>query len=312
MAADQVVGLGGRHILLTGATGMVGAPLARVLARDNIVYGGARFSNGAAHGALAEAGVTPVRVDLGAADFAEVPADVDVVLNFAVARSNDWSADFATNVDGVALLMEHCVTRCDRLEAFLHCSTAGVYQSQGQVLLTESAPLGDSHRAAGFETYSLSKIAVEPLVRHTAARLGLPTVIARLSVPYGDTFGWPCFQLLMIERGIPLNVHPDAPSRYSPLHLDDIAASLPVLLGAASVPATVVNWGGDETVALEEWCGYLGELVGAEPVFTVDPNAIPPLPLDLSRLHALGFHSTVDWRDGMRRLVAASRGATAQ
>jgi nucleoside-diphosphate-sugar epimerase len=300
------VALAGKRILLTGATGMVGAPLAAALAADNTVYGGARFSNASARDALATAGVTPVRVDLGAADFADVPSDVDVVLNFAVARSNDWDADFAANVDGVASLMEHCAASCPTLEAFFHCSTAGVYESQGQTLLTESSPLGDSHRAAGFATYSLSKIAAESLVKHTAARLELPTVIARLSVPYGDTFGWPYFQLLMMRGGMVLAVHPDAPSRYSPLHLDDIAASIPVLLDAASVPALVVNWGGDELVSVEEWCTYLGELAGTEAVFEVDPNAIPPLPLDVSRLHELGFHSSVPWRDGMRRLVEAS------
>jgi nucleoside-diphosphate-sugar epimerase len=298
--------LEGKRILLTGATGMVGAPLAAVLAKDNTVYGGARFSNASARDALAAAGVTPVRVDLGAGDFADVPSDVEVVLNFAVARSNDWDADFAANVDGVASLMEHCAVSCPSLEAFFHCSTAGVYESQGQSLLTESSPLGDSHRAAGFATYSLSKIAAESLVKHTAVRLGLATVIARLSVPYGDTFGWPYFQLLMMRGGMALAVHPDAPSRYSPLHLDDIAASLPVLLAAASVPAVVVNWGGDELVAVEEWCTYLGELAGVEAVFEADPNAIPPLPLDVSRLQELGFHSSVSWRDGMRRLVEAS------
>src|SRR5262245_41774610 len=136
---------------------MVGAPLAATLAADNTVYGGARFSNSAARDALAAAGVSPVRVDLGAGDFAEIPTDVEVVLNFAVARSNDWEADFDTNVDGVASLMDHCAASCPALEAFFHCSTAGVYESQGQTLLTESSPLGDSHRAAGFTTYSLSK-----------------------------------------------------------------------------------------------------------------------------------------------------------
>ena len=111
---------------------------------------------------------------------------------------------------------------------------------------------------------------------------------------------------MMMQGGMALAVHPDAPSRYSPLHLDDIVGSLP-LLAAASVPATVVNWGGDEVVSVEEWCTFLGELVGIEAVFEVDPNAIPPLPLDVSRLHELGFHSTVSWRDGLRRLVDASK-----
>ena len=33
---------------------------------------------------------------------------------------------------------------------------------------------------------------------------------------------------------------------------------------AADVPATVVNWGGQEQVSLEEWCEELARLTGAE------------------------------------------------
>jgi nucleoside-diphosphate-sugar epimerase len=297
--------LTGKRILVTGATGMVGGPLAQALAADNTVVGGARFSNPKAREELEASGATAVRVDLGEADFDEIPDDLDYVLNFAVARSNDWEADFAANVEGVALLMERCVG----IDAFFQCSTAGVYESQGQTPLSESAPLGDSHRAAGYQTYSISKIAAESLVQHTASRLNMPTVIARLSVPYGDTFGWQTFQVMMVERDIPIGVHPDAPSLYAPLHLVDIVGSLPYLLAAASVPATVVNWGGDENVAVEDWCALIGDLVGKEPVMQVDANAIPSLPLDVTRLNDLGFHSTVSWQDGIRRMVETSRAA---
>lgn len=297
--------LTGKRILVTGATGMAGGPLARALAADNTVFGGARFTNEQKRAELESSGATAVRVDLGSADFDEIPADLDYVLNFAVARSNDWEADFAANVEGVALLMEHCKD----VEAFFQCSTAGVYESQGQVPLPETAPLGDSHRAAGFQTYSISKIAAESIVQHTATRLGLPTVIARLSVPYGDDFGWPSFQLMMIERDIPIGVHPIGPSLYAPIHLVDMVGSIPYLLAAASVPATVVNWGG-EIVAVEEWSAFIGDLAGKAPVIAVDENAIPSLPVELTRLHELGFHSSISWQEGMRRLVASSHAAS--
>jgi nucleoside-diphosphate-sugar epimerase len=301
----DVAPLTGKRILVTGATGMVGGPLAMALAADNTVFGGARFTNEQKRAELEASGATAVRVDVGSADFDEIPDDLDYVFNFAVARSNDWDADFAANVEGVALLMD----RCQNVDAFFQCSTAGVYESQGLVPLSETSPLGDSHRAAGMHTYSISKIAGEAIVQHTAKRLGIPTVITRLSVPYGDTFGWPTFQLMMIERDIPIGVHPIGPSLYAPLHLIDIVGSLPHLLAAASVPATVVNWGGDENVAVEEWCAFIGDLIGKEPLITLDENAIPSLPLDVTRLHELGFHSSVSWQDGMRRLVAASRAA---
>ena len=81
---------------------------------------------------------------------------------------------------------------------------------------------------------------------------------------------------------------------------------VPALLGAASVPATVVNWGGDQAVSIEEWCGYLGELTGIEPQLRAH-RATPSTAcsMDLTRMHELVRPTTVDWRDGMRRMVAA-------
>ncbi len=54
------------------------------------------------------------------------------------------------------------------------------------------------------------------------------------------------------------------PMPYSPIHDDDISAQLEPLLDAADVPATIVNWGGDEPVSVQEWSAYFGELLGVE------------------------------------------------
>ena len=80
----------------------------------------------------------------------------------------------------------------------------------------------------GMTTYSISKIAGEVLVRHAAKRLGVPTVIARLNVPYGDTYGWMLFHLMMMERDMPIPVHTDQPTAFTPIHADDIARQHPV------------------------------------------------------------------------------------
>ena len=209
---------------------------------------------------------------------------------------------------GFLLLMhrdENVAQLCVGIDAFFQCSTAGVYESQGKAPLAETAPLGDSHRAAGYQTYSISKIAAESLVQHTATRLDMPTVIARLSVPYGDTFGWQTFQVMMVERDIPIGVHPDAPSLYAPLHLVDIVGSLPYLLAAASVPATIVNWGGDEETSVEGWCEYFGELVDRDVRFEHTTNTIGGIPTDNTRRRELVGPTRVGWKDGMRRMVAA-------
>ena len=99
-------------------------------------------------------------------------------------------------------------------------------------------------------------------------------------------------------------VPPGGPARYNPIHEDDFIATLPRLLDAASVPATTVNWCGEQTVSLQEWCGYLGSLVGREPVFEESAQALRGGPTDVTRMRELVGGTTVDWRDGMRRMAA--------
>ena len=65
------------------------------------------------------------------------------------------------------------------------------------------------------------------------------------------------------------------------------------------MPATVVNWGGDEVVSVEEWCDLLGELIDKPVNYTHSEATIPSIIVDLTKLHDLGFHSTVSWQDGI-------------
>ncbi len=295
----------GKKILVTGVTGWVAGPVAAALAAaGNDVYGAARFKDPAQRGPIEAAGVHPISIDLTRSRFDEVPTDVDLVFNFAVAKVNSFDLAFAGNAEGPANLMEVC----KGAEAFLHCSSTAVYEPDDHNPRAESDALGDSHRPmAGMTTYSISKIAGEVLVRHTSARLGLPTVIARLNVPYGDTYGWMTFHLMMMEHNMPVTVHVDQPTSYSPIHSDDIIRSLPYLLSLASAPATIVNWGGDEVTSIEEWCEEIGRLTGLSPTFEPTEATIAAIIPDLTRLHSTGFATEIGWREGIRRQIAATR-----
>ena len=294
--------LSGRRIVITGVTGQVARPLAISLARDNDVVGAARFTDGTARQELEAAGVRCVPVDLVAGAVAGLPGDADFVLHFAVAKTNDWEIDLAANSGGLAALMEHH----REAAAFLHCSTTGVYRPEGHRVFAEDGPLGDNHGVWPFlRTYSINKIAAEGVARWGAGRYDLPTTIARLSVPYGDNGGWPAIHLHMMLAGVPIPVHTDAPSVYHPIHQDDIAAMVPRLLGAASVPATTVNWGGSEAVSIEEWCGYLAGLTGIAARFEPTVHTIDSVQIDPTRMHALIGPTTVPWREGMRRMAEA-------
>jgi UDP-glucuronate 4-epimerase len=289
-------------ILVTGLTGQVARPIATSLAADNEVWGIARFSDPAVRGALEGAGVRCETFDLESGDFSSLPTDFDVVLHFAVTRSRepDFDRELRINAEAAGLLLGHTRPR----KAFFHCSSTAVYQPDGHTVFTEDSPLGDNHRVV-MPTYSIVKIAAEAVVRTAARQFGVPTVIARLNTPYGETGGWPWYHLLMIKNGVPIRVHTDAPSRYTLFHQRDILRTLPGLVEAASVPALVVNWCGREHVSIEEWCSYLGELTGLVPKFESTPDTLESVMTDDSRMRSLVGPAEVPWKQGLREMVQA-------
>jgi len=292
--------LKGEKILLTGPASQVGLPVAQALAADNEVHGLARFGRAEDRRRVEEAGVRPIAVDLATGCFDGVERDYSLVLHFAVVKSGDFEYDLRANAEGTGALMAHC----QRARAFLHCSSAAVYAHRGpDQPAAEGDALGDNHRAM-MPTYSISKIAAETVARFAARQWRLPTLIARLSVPYGDNGGWPWFHLAMLRSGRPVPLHPERPNLFNPIHEDDLVAQIPRLLELASVPAAVLNWGGPPA-SIEEWCAYLGELTGLEAEFEETQRTVAPLPLDLTRLHQQVGEARVGWRDGLRRMVEA-------
>jgi nucleoside-diphosphate-sugar epimerase len=296
------------RILVTGVTGQVAGPVARALAADHQVYGAARFRDPRARAAVEAAGIEPVRLDFEelAADakaLAGLPDRIDYVCNFAIAKTNDFGRDLAANGEALGLLMRHYRDA----KAFLHCSSTAVYQPKGHDPIAEGDPLGDNHRPFGFmPTYSISKIAAEVVAGFAARAYELPTTIARLSVPYGEQGGgWPAFHLELMLAGHPIDVHEDGPSIYNPLHEDDIVAQVPRLLDVADVPATVVNWAGNDSVSIEDWAAELSKVTGVVPRITTTRATIESVRVDTTRMHALIGPASVDWRIGLRRMAEA-------
>jgi nucleoside-diphosphate-sugar epimerase len=296
----HAVVLTGERLLVTGATGQVALPITLALARENEVTGLARFRDPEARKVLEDAGVRCIEVDVARDDLSAVPDEFDVVLNLAVVKSGRFDLDLTANAEAVGLLM----ARCRSARAFLHCSSTGVYAPAGHRRLLETDPLGDNHRAI-MPTYSIAKIAAEAVVRTGARQWGLPTTIARLNVPYGDNGGWPAFHLEQILAGDPVALHPERPNQFNPIHEDDLIAMIAGLVGIASVPATIVNWAGAETVSIEEWCEYMAGLVSKDASFVVTDRTIASVTTDNTRLRDLVGTTRVSWREGMARMVAA-------
>ena len=285
-------------ILVAGATGQVALPVVRHYAKHNELWTLSRMSQPEHQQLLETAGAKPLKVDIGKDGLENVPKDFDYVLNFAVTKTGDFAYDLACNAEGAGKLMLHC----KELKGFLHCSSTAVYQYEGPQERHEDSPLGDNHRHV-MPTYSIAKIAAEAVVKFVARQFNIPTTIARLSVPYGNNGGWPWFHLLMMKEGAAIDIHPEGPNYYNPLHEDDCVNMIPALLEAASSEPTVVNWGGSEKVSVEEWCQWLGELTGLQPQFNKTPKAFGALPIDTTKMHQITGRTSVEWRQGIKEMV---------
>ena len=291
--------LKGSKLLITGPTGQVALPVVEHFAKIADVHALARFRKAEDREKIEQLGATVIAADLADAGSLEaVPEDIDYVLNFAVVKTGDFDYDLAANGEGVGNLM----LRCRRAKAFVHFSSTAVYEYCGHEPRSEDSPLGDNHRVM-FPTYSISKIAAETVCRFVAHTHDIPTTIARLSVPYGDNGGWMYYHMLMMQGGVPIDLHPDKPNYYNPLHARDYIEKIPYLLGAATPQVTTLNFGGSQKVSIEEWCAYIAELTGFEPVFQDNPKAFGSLCIDTTRMHELIGETSVDWRDGIRSQV---------
>jgi len=297
--------LRGRRILVTGPAGQIAFPLARELARHNEVWGIARFSQPGSRERVENAGAAAAEVDLAAPDWRRLPEHFDYVLHLAVFQQEglDYDRALAVNAEGTGLLM----SRFRTASAFLVVSTCGVYASPGDPWhpIRESDPLGVTIQPYS-PTYAVSKIAEEGVARFACREWELPTTIARMNVSYGPNGGLPAYQFDAILAGQSVPVQDGRASVCNPIDERDIEATAPGLLDAASVPARILNWSGDDAVEVEEYCRYMAELAGLEVRFERSrEKAIHHFRLDNSERQRLVGPCKVPWRRGLREMIAA-------
>ena len=301
--------LSDEKILLTGPAGQIAFPIAEYLSKENEVWGIARFGDPESRQRVDALGVTTRSCDIGNGEFDQLPTDFTYLLHLAAYQGSGTDYDYAirVNAEGAGLLMQHC----RKAKAALVMSTSSVYRPNDDPMhaFLEGDPVGGG-TSPWAPTYAVSKIAEEAVVRQNARSLGLPTVIARMNASYGPNGGLPTFNLDFLLAGKPIGTRWD-PCPYSPIFQDDINEQIEPLLAAASVPATIVNWGGDEVVSAQEWSAYLGELTGlpAEVVVTEYPGSHRGMISDPTKRLSLTGPCRVGWREGLRRVVESRTGS---
>ena len=299
------IALTGKRIVVTGVTGQIALPLAASLAQHNEVFGLARFSDPAALARVEAVGVRPVVCDLATGNLAATPDDIDYVLHLAVSQQPGYDYDEAlrVNAEATGLLLQRYRTAA----AALVMSTHSVYQPHPDPLhvYAETDPIGDSQLPHS-PTYGISKLGQEAVARTCARMFDLPVVITRMNAANGTNGngGLLGIHLRLIAAGHAVTARWD-PLVYQPIHQDDINAQAAALLAAATTPATILNWAGDEAVTVQQWCALMGELLGlpAEVLVVEEAGTLRGSLADVSRRTAAAGACSVSWRDGVRRLV---------
>jgi len=291
-------------ILITRAAGQIGFPLAAELAKTNEVWGISRFGNPAARDRLEAAGVTTRSVDLADPDFSRLPEDFAYVIHFAVFQQpgNDFNQALRVNAEGTGLLMSHF----RNARAFLVMSSCSVYAPAPDPTqaVKETYPLDNSVQPYS-ETYAISKIAQEAVARFSSRQWNIPTTIARMNVSYGANGGLPAYQFDMMLGGQAVTFEASRQCVCNPIHEDDINRQALLLLGVADVPATIVNWGGDEAVDVETYCRYMSEIADLTPEFQPVKGDIQHTRTDNTLRRRLIGDCTIGWQEGMRRMIVA-------
>jgi UDP-glucuronate 4-epimerase len=288
---------------VTGATGRVGFPIARELARRHAVYGLARCRGDDDEQRLQAAGIVPVAADLGDLDFGSLPGALTHVFHAGARLGRDVDSDWQKTFEVNAQVTGQLIAACRGVAGFVFCSTGSAYAYQGARPLKEDDPYG-----VHLGNYSLSKIAGEAVARFAAIEHRVPLTIIRIFSTYGPLGGAPADRLDRILAGKDVIFHPDRPNRYNPIYEDDYVKLGIRALEVASLPPLTVNWSGSETVSAEEYCTYLGELVGKPVSFRYDEGAPWPLWPDTTLMHEVLGRTRVPWREGMRRMVEARVG----
>jgi nucleoside-diphosphate-sugar epimerase len=257
--------LKGKKILVSGASGFVGFPLALELAKSNEVHGIARFRDGSMRRTLEDAGVTTIAKDVARDRLDDIPTDCDYVFNeLAMLRiCDDYPKEaFLVNTRFVADLLEHSKSA----DGVVLASTGAVYRPSSKAW-SENGPLLPAN------TYALSKLCGEVLGGYVSDKLNVPSCVLRYFYPYGPlgVGGILARWADMMRRGEAIPVSQAMVPRYNPHFISDCVELTIKATGLCKVPATTINIAGTEIKSKIQLLDMISEAIGVD--YRMEENA---------------------------------------
>lgn len=257
-------------ILVTGATGLVGARLLPRLATT-----GVECRALVRHGKELPVGIERIEGDLfDEAALAQAVDGVSAIIHLAaVFRTQDTELIWKSNLDGTRSLIAAAETHAPKAR-FIMSSTSNVYNKDG------AHPGRETDAVEPVQAYPASKIAAEKALRESA----LNWSILRFPFVYGDGDG----HLEALPKHLrALGLHPA--NRMSTIHHRDIATAMNMALGGA-FDGRIVNISDEAPTTLYELVGLIGEAMPS----SSEPLKNPwHLHVDASVARSLGFQSTL-------------------
>jgi len=275
-------------VLITGATGYLGASLTRALLAGGHAVMALGRDPAAIERLSAWCGADAVSLESLCADLTaleDLPTGVDVLIHAAALRdpqcAQDPAAAVRINVQGTYRMLRLAAERGVRRVVYV--SSQSVYGAQPAPWRETLTPLPDG-------VYALTKLCGERLVAEFAA--AFDWAVLRLSRLYGVTPFRHAGELLdkfarLARLGQPLPIHGDGEQRMDLLHVADAAACVVKLLRApASHWNTVYNVGAGGSLSLNDLVAAL-----AQSARTV---GLPPVQVDKHPSDGVALHLELD------------------
>jgi UDP-glucose 4-epimerase len=299
--------IAGKHVLVTGGGGFVGAPTIAALIATGARVRVLDLAAPRLEGIDCEMVIGDLRDE---SVVAGACADVDALVHLAVLpltlANTDHANAFEANVRG-------------SYNVFRAAGDAGVrrivYSSASSAYgATDEVPIHEEHPLRPTAFYPATKAAAEMILRGLAGAYGYGYAILRYMNVYGPgqragVVPAVAGRLLAGERPV---LNGDGSQAFDFVHIDDCAEANLRALGA-EVSEQDFNVGSGQATSLNELVSMLGDLLGerVEPKYQGEAAPTPPRVGDVSKARELlGFEARVALPDGLRSVLDELRGAT--
>ena len=298
-----------KHVVVTGAAGLVGSHLAGVLADDNDVLAVDNLSKGSRE--AVPDGVEFAERDVRDEDdvAAVVTEDVDVVFHFAAYTDTNYGDPrqlFEENTEMTYNVLERM--REVGVDKFAFTSSSTVYGEAPMPTPEDYAPLEP------ISVYGASKLADEGLISTYAHSHDIQTWMYRFANIVGPRQRGnvvPDFIEKLLDDPETLEILGDGRQEKSYLHVEECVDAMTHVVEHADDDLNIYNLGTRTTTSVNAIADIVADVLGVDPAYEYTggdrgwTGDVPKMRLSIEKLSALGWEPTLSSDESVRRAASA-------